>query len=719
MHKHDALRYRWPMRKIRRVAALGGFALLSLCFAGFAATATKRVPTHEDVWLMKRLGAPQVSPDGRRLVVPVAEPSYDENMQLSDLWLIDTAARHNTRRLTSTRRPEAGVTWSPDSRRIAFAAQRDNDDVPQVYSLDLDAGGEAQRITNLSGGARNPVFSNDGRYLAYVSVMFPDARDDAANKQMLEARRTRKANVRAYDGFPIRSWDRWLDERQVRVFVQPLDADGLPVGPARDLLFGSKLLSSPGFAGRQTDTGEELEVEFTPDDRAIVFAATTNRNAAAHSFTDSELFVVDLAGGEPRRITEGQHSWSRPRFTPDGRTLLALVDEQDGRNVYNQTRLAALAWPELGKPRIVTRGLDRPVGTYAIAPDSRTVYFTAEDSGSEKIFSVRTSGGKVRQVGNPEGTYTNLVIPRRATDTAIYSNWESASSPGEISLLTPQSDRSLTLTKFNATRSAQLDLPHLETFWFTSSRGKRIHSFVVRPPGFDPAKKYPLFVLIHGGPHAMWRDQFFIRWNYHLLAARGYVLLLTNYSGSTGFGEEFARSIQGDPLKGPADEINEAADAAIAKFGFIDGTRQCAGGASYGGHLSNWLQASTTRYKCLVSHAGLVNLESQWGTSDTIYGREVNMGGPPWDQAAVWREQNPIRFAAKFKTPVLVTIGENDFRVPLNNTLEYWSALQRMQVPSRLLVFPDENHWILKGENSRYFYDEVGTWLDRWLTPAR
>jgi dipeptidyl aminopeptidase/acylaminoacyl peptidase len=719
MHKHGALRYRWAMRKIRRAAALGGFALLSLCFAGAALAAPKRIPTHEDIWLMKRLGAPQVSPDGRRLVVPVVEPSYDENMQLSDLWLVDTAARHNTRRLTSTRRPEAGVTWSPDSRRIAFAAQRDSDDVPQVYSLDLDAGGEAQRLTHLSGGARNPVYSHDGRHLAYLSVMFPDARDDAANKQMLEARRTRKASVRVFDGFPIRSWDRWLDERQIRIFVQPLDADGMPAGPARDVLLGSKLLSSPGFAGRQTDTGEELDIEFTPDNRAIVFAATTNRNAAAYSFTDSELFVVDVAGGEPRRITKGQHSWSRPRFTPDGRTLLALVDGQDGKNVYNQTRIAALPWPYAGEPRIVTHDLDRPVGTYAVSPDSRTVYFTAEDSGHEKLYSVRTGGGKVRVVANADvGTYANITIPARATDTAIYSNWESAGSPGEISLISPNSARSLALTKFNAARASSLDLPRLESFWFTSSRGKRIHSFVVRPPGFDASKKYPLFVLIHGGPHAMWRDQFFIRWNYHLLAARGYVLLLTNYSGSTGFGEEFGRSIQGDPLKGPADEINEAADAAIARFGFIDGTRQCAGGASYGGHLSNWLQASTTRYKCLVSHAGLVNLESQWGTSDTIYGREVNMGGPPWDQAPVWREQNPIRFAAKFRTPVLVTIGENDYRVPLNNTLEYWSALQRMQVPSRLLVFPDENHWILKGENSRFFYDEVGGWLDRWLAPA-
>ncbi len=707
------------MKTIRRAAALGGFALLSLCFAGAAATAPKRIPTHEDIWLMKRVGAPQVSPDGRWIVVPVAEPSYDENTQLSDLWLIDTSARNSTRRLTSTRRPELGVTWSPDSHRIAFSAQRDGDDLPQVYSLDLEAGGEAQRVTNLSGGARNPVFSHDGRHLAYVSIMFPAARDDAANKQMVEARRTRKANVRIFDGFPIRSWDHWLDDRQVRIFVQALDADGQPAGPARDLLLGSKLSSSPGFAGRQTDTGEEIEIEFTPDSRAVVFAATTNRNAAAYSFTDSQLFVAALAGGEPRRLTEGQHSWSKPRFTPDGRTLLALIEEQDGKNVYNQTRLAALSWPEAGKPRIISSDLDRPVGTYAATPDSRTVYFTAEDSGNEKMYSVRTSGGRVQQLANSEGgTYTNLTIPERASSTTIYSNWESASSPGEISVLTPQSGRSLALTKFNATRSAQIDLPPIENFWFTSSRGKRIHSFVVRPPGFDSSKRYPLFVVIHGGPHGMWRDQFFIRWNYHLLAARGYVLLLTNYSGSTGFGEEFARSIQGDPLKGPADEINEAADAAIAKFSFIDGSRQCAGGASYGGHLSNWLQGSTTRYKCLVSHAGLVNLETQWGTSDTIYGREVNMGGPPWDQTAVWREQNPIRFAAKFKTPVLVTVGENDYRVPLNNTLEYWSALQRMQVPSRLLVFPDENHWILKGENSRFFYDEVGSWLDRWLAPV-
>ena len=693
-------------------------ALLMICVA--PAGAAKRVPAHEDIWLMKRVGAPLVSPDGRWIVVPVGEPSYDENTTLSDLWLIDTTARNSSRRLTSTRRAESGVAWSPDSRRIVFSAQRDGDDLPQIYSLDLAAGGEAQRLTSLSGGARGPVFSHDGRHLAFVSVMYPGARDDASNKEQIEARRNRKANARIFDGFPIRSWDHWLDERQVRIFVQPLDGDGLAAGPPRDLLVGTQLAASKGFAGRQTDTGEEIDVEFTPDNKSLIFAATTNRDAAAYAFTDSQLFIADLAGGEPRRLTTGNDQWSSPRFTPDGRTLLALVEAQDGKNVYNVTRLAGLSWPGSGQPAVITGRFDRSVSTFAVAPDSRTVYFTAEDGGHEPVYAVRTSGGSVEQVPGTDraGVYTHISIPARAQRTAMYAVWETASNPGEIAMLTPQGGNPVILTKFNAARLAQVDLPPIESFSFKSSRGKKIHSFVVRPPGFDPAKKYPLFVLIHGGPHTMYKDEFFIRWNYHLLAKPGYVMLLTNYTGSTGFGAELAQAIQGDPLKGPADEINEAADAAIAEFKFIDGTRQCAGGASYGGHLSNWLQGSTTRYKCLVSHAGLVNLESQWGTSDTIYSREVNLGGPPWEQAAVWREQNPIRYAAQFRTPVLVTVGENDFRVPLNNTLEYWSALQRMKVPSRLIVFPDENHWILKGEDSRLFYTEIGAWLDRWLKPT-
>jgi dipeptidyl aminopeptidase/acylaminoacyl peptidase len=703
------------MVNLRVIAA----SLLAVLWMGtaFAASAPKRGPEHEDIWLMKRVGAPKPSPDARWIVATVLDPAYDENAQYSDLWLIDATGSVPSRRLTSTRRAEAGVSWSPDSRRLVFSSQREDDAVPQIYLLDLSTPGDARRITEISGGARTPMFSPDGKHIAFTTLVYPDAADEAANKARIEERRKRKWNARIYDGFPIRNWDRWLDERQTHLAVVDLDEQGLVVGEPRNLLRGTRLAASRGFAGRQTDTSEELDSEFTPDSRALVFAATTNRDAAAYSFTDSQLFKVDIAGGEPVQLTRGGDGWASPRFTPDGQTLLALL-ERRSEFVYTATRLMAFTWPEVAEPRAVTEDFDRSVGSFAVTPDSRTIYFTAEDSGSEKLYSVRTSGGKpVTRFGVGRGSYSSVAIPEKATRLRVFATWESAASPAEIASIDPTSGATVSLSKFNAARVAQLDLPSVENFWFTSSRGKRIHSLVVRPPGFDSTKKYPLFVLIHGGPHSMWRDQFFIRWNYHLIASPGYVLLLTNYSGSTGFGEAFAQSIQGDPLKGPGDEVNEAADAAIKRYSFIDGGRQCAGGASYGGHLSNWLQASTTRYRCLVSHAGLVNLEAQWGTSDTIYSREVNMGGPPWEQGAVWREQNPIRYASKFKTPVLVTVGENDFRVPLNNTLEYWSALQRMRVPSRLIVFPDENHWILKGEDSRLFYSELEGWLGRWLTP--
>jgi len=384
---------------------------ITLTFTAAAAD-SKRAPTHEDIWLMKRVGAPQVSPDGRWIVVSVAEPAYDEQLSLSDLWLIDTAARHPSRRITSTRRPENGVVWSPDSERIVFSAQRDADETPQLYSLDLAHGGEAQRLTNLSGGARAPVFSHDGKRLAFLSIMYPQALDEAANKAAIEAHRARKANVRIFDGFPVRNWDRWLDERQVRIHVLDLDADGLAAGAPRDLLAGTRLAANPGFSGRQSDTGEELDMEFTPDGKSLIFTAATNRNAAAYAFTDSQLFIVDVQGSEPRQITTGADSWSHPRFTPDGRVLLALLEQQQGKSVYNQTRLATVSWSGAPNPHVISDGLDRAVNSFAVSPDSSVVYFTAEDAGNEKLYSTHLNGGVVQTLFEvAKGSYTNLVIP--------------------------------------------------------------------------------------------------------------------------------------------------------------------------------------------------------------------------------------------------------------------------------------------------------------------
>jgi dipeptidyl aminopeptidase/acylaminoacyl peptidase len=310
------------------------------------------------------------------------------------------------------------------------------------------------------------------------------------------------------------------------------------------------------------------------------------------------------------------------------------------------------------------------------------------------------------------GAYADLRIAENAP--VIVGRWSSSVNPAEIVRIDPAAKTHRNLTSINTELAASLDWQPPQHFWFTSSRGKQIHNMVVLPERFDRTKKYPLFVLMHGGPANMWTDSITLRWNYHLLAKPGYVVLMTNYTGSTGFGEKFAQDIQGDPLKGPAQEINEAADEALERFPFIDATRQFAGGASYGGHLANWMQATTTRYKALISHAGLASLESQWGTSDVIYHRELMNNGPLWESSPVWREQSPIRYAAQFRTPMMLSVGERDYRVPLNQTLEMWSALQRMQVPSKLLVWPEENHWILNPENSRFFYTQVAEWLARW-----
>ncbi|MGI8735411.1 MAG: prolyl oligopeptidase family serine peptidase [Pyrinomonadaceae bacterium] len=685
----------------------------SLCLS-LTVTAQTKVPlSHEAMWAMKRVGAPNPSPNGKWTVFSLIEPAYDEKDQVSDLWIVPTDGSAKPRRLTFSKGSESGVAWSHNSRRIAFSAKREGDEVNQIYVLDVVDGGEAVRVTSLSTGARSPQWRPDGTALLFISSVYPGAPDDEANKKIAAERKAQKYRARVYEKFPIRNWDKWVEDTQSHLFVQ----DAQPGARAKDLLAGTKLVNERGFAGRVTDSAEELDAIWTPAGDEIIFVASTNRDAAAYANSNNSLFKVSAKGGEPVRLTAGGDSFGRPTFRPDGKALYATFENRTDKKVYHLDRLAKFNWPSLGSADILTAHWDRSVGAFAFSPDSRSIYLTAEEAGNEKVFTIPADGGEARlAMEMTRGAYTNLKIPAKASSTILVASWESATNPPEVFRLDLKSKTQHPLTAFNAEPVAKIDWQPLRHFWFTSKGGKRIHNMIALPPNFDEHKKYPLLVVMHGGPHSMWRDNWGPRWNYFMLSRPGYVVLLTNYSGSTGFGEAFAQSIQGDPFKGPGNEINEAADEAIRLYGFVDESRQAAAGASYGGHLANWMQATTTRYKTLVSHAGLINLESQWGTSDTIYSREVSNGGPVWEQAATWREQNPIRLAANFKTPILLSVGENDFRVPLNQTLENWSVLQRLRIPSKLIVWPDENHWILKGENSRYWYQELHGWLQKYLS---
>ena len=684
--------------------------VLLVAFGGGGAFAQgKQALTHELLWSFQRVGAPMASPDGKWVVFSVNEVNYDSSKDVNDLWIVAADGSSKPRRLTSNKSGESGPSWSADSTKLAFAAKRDDDEVAQIYVLDVALGGEAQRVTDAPTAASAPKWSPDSQRIVFQAAMWPSATDEETNRKAVQDKKNAKSKVRVYERFPIRNFDRWIDEARTHLFVVDVTGDR----KSRSLFASSKLAGLPGY------DGNALGAAWAPGGQSIVFAAADKADAGARAMVVSSLWHVPLAGGEPVRL--GADGWDAggPEFSPDGKTI--CFNGTDGKPaVYAVARLGCAAWPMTPQSavRTMAKELDRPVGTWAFTPDSRTIYFTAEDAGHERIYAVPAAGGSATLVIDaPQGVYTGLDIPSRAGSTILFANWESAVNPLEIVRIDPATKKRDFLTSVNSGKAESIDWRPLRDFWFTGRDGRRIHSFVALPPNFDETKKYPLFVLMHGGFASSWRDSISYRWNYHLLAHPGFVLVATDYRGSTGYGEKFSLDILGDPLKGPADDINDAADEAIKRFPFIDGTRQAAGGASYGGHLANWMEGTTTRYKAIISHAGLATLDMQWGMSDGIYHRELMMGGPYWENPRKWIEQSPLAKAGQFKTPMLLSVGDNDFRVPMGNTLTMYSALQRMNVPSKLLVWPDENHWILKGENSRVFYREVRAWLEKYVAP--
>jgi dipeptidyl aminopeptidase/acylaminoacyl peptidase len=660
--------------------------------------------THERLWSFNRVGAPMPSPDGRHVVFSVSEPHYDPDKEVSDLWTVPADGSAPPRRITATKGGESGVAWSPDSTRIAFAARRDGDEVGQIYVLDLSRGGEAQRVTNAPTAATNPVWSPDGTRLLFQAAMWPEATDEESNRKAAQARKDSPSKVRIYSAFPNRAFDKWLDESKAHLWVVDVEGDR----SARSLLAGTALSALPGF-----DAGSANAV-WTPDGAEIVFSASTNRHESARAPTVTSLWRVAAAGGEPETMGGDRLDISAARFSPDGATL-CFTARDTSPALYHLLQLTCVN-AEQGSLRVLTRDLDRAVGSWAFSPDGSTVYFTAEDGGHEHVYTVPVGGGQARRTAEAsEGVYTSLGVAGPSSAPLLVANWESAVRPAEIVRIDPETGARTFLTSFNTAAAEATAWQPVREFWFTGRNGRRIRTLMTLPAGFDESKKYPLFVLMHGGHASSWRDQISYRWNYHMLTQPGFVLIATDYRGSTGYGEQFTRDIERDPLAGPADDINDAADEAIRQFPFIDGTRQAAGGASYGGHLANWMAVTTDRYKALVSHAGLATLDMQWGTSDVIHHREVMMGGPFWEDTDAWLAQSPLAKAGHMRTPILFSIGELDYRVPIGNTLAMYAAAQRMNVPSRLLVWPDENHWILKGENSKVFYREVREWLEKHL----
>src|SRR6185436_14617847 len=451
--------------------------------------------THEDVWMMKRVGAPVVSPDGKWAVFSVTEPSYDDSKSINDLWIVPTDGSSAPRRLTNSKGGESGVEWSPDGRRIAFSARREDDSTAQIYVMNIAEGGEASRVTNAATGASSPHWRPDGRAILFSTMIYPGALTDSANRSAAAEHRARKYNARVFESSPIRIWDHWLDDRKPSLWIQPLD----PGAPARDLLAGTQLVKQIGFGGQLGNAGESISATGMPDGNAVVFAATSNRNEWTYKDVVTGLYYIRTSGGEPLKMTTDNSDYGSPKMSPDGKRFYATMQPTDSKTFHNQRLVMWTMGQMESTSKLVAGGPELSIGDFEITPDSKTILFTAENQGFVKLYRVPATGGETREVGTMKaGAYGGLNVGGSAAPVVV-TTWQSAVHPPEVGRIDLNTGKWTPLSHFTDDRVAQINFQPLREFWFNNSRGERVHSFYALPPNFDSTKKYPLFVLIHGG----------------------------------------------------------------------------------------------------------------------------------------------------------------------------------------------------------------------------
>ncbi|MCG6924432.1 MAG: S9 family peptidase [Acidobacteria bacterium] len=670
------------VRPATRLAAAAALAALPAAAVAGPFTAT-------EMMRLKRLSEPQVSPDGTRVVFVQTEVDLAANAKQSDLWMVPVAGGE-PRRLTGSPVSESRPRWSPDGRRIAFVAPSDGK--PQIHLLDL-AGGEPQAATAFAGGVSSVSWIDDGRLLVRAEVFPACGADDACNGERLEALE-RPSSARAYDSLLYRHWDTWEDGRREHLFAVTLaDGQATDLTPGPDEVPPFSLGGPDGFA-------------VSPDGQEVCFSRKEEKTAAWS--TNGDVWVVPSAGGQPRRVAHGPGDEGGCQYSPDGRLLAWRMQERDG---YESDRWQLLVMDRAsGDVRNLTAGFDRQVDSFTFAPDSRTLYLTAEDQGQGRVFTVPVSGGAVTRVLEG-GSFGDLsVLPGGKTIVATHTTF---TQPTEIVRLGADGRAVARVTRVNDATLAPFRLRPGESVTYAGAGGQEVQAWVVKPPGFDPAKKYPLVVLIHGGPQGAWSNGWSYRWNPQAYAAAGYVVFMPNPTGSIGWGQAFTDAIRGDWGGKVYEDIMKGTDYAES-LPYVDATRTVAAGASFGGYMVDWIAGHTDRFRALVTHDGVFDVVSMYGSTEELWFPEWDLEGTYWTNAETYARWNPRAFVTSFKTPTLVVHGERDYRVPVEQGLAMFTALQRQGVPSRLLVFPDENHWVLKPANSVRWHEEVLGWLDRW-----
>jgi len=710
--------------------------LLCCSVCGFAQN--KRPFTFEDMMQLKRIGEPSVSPDGKWVAFSAVDVNLEANTKTTHLWIVPIAGGE-ARRLTPDTGPgEDRVRFAPDGKFVIFESSRDGGSQIWMQPFDTASGtltDEPGRLTYLSTEASGAIWSPDGKNILFVSSVYPDCKDDACNKQRDDEKAKSKVKAKIFTQLMFRHWNRYFDGKYSHLFIAEVACatsswshryTGQCVeAPPRDLTPGAH--DVPPFS-----LGGQDQYSFSPDGQEVAY--TSNIDEVQATSTNSDIFIVPVTGGTPKKITTNPGSDSTPLYSPDGKYIAYRSQLRGG---YESDRFRLMLYERAtGKITDLTPNFDRWVDSMAWSPDSKTIYFTAENAGENPIYKIDVTAANAwpqelvagfndSPTPTPDGKA--LVFDRMSVmaPNEIYSaplqfpQCRIEPPPNSYSVANCLLSHAQPLTKVNDPVLSQVRMQPLESYWFEGAHKEKVQGFVVKPPNFDANKEYPVKFLIHGGPQGAWGDDWSYRWNPELFAANGYVIVMINFHGSTGYGQKFIDAINGNWGGAPYQDLMLGLDYAEKTYPYIDKERECALGASYGGYAINWIEGHTARFKCLVSHDGMFNTESAYGTTEELWFNEWEFKGTPWTNRELYRKWSPHLSAANFKTPILVVHGQLDYRLDVSEGFQLFTTVQRLGIPSKMLYFPDEGHWVLKPQNSRLWYQTVNDWVDEWTSAPK
>ncbi len=674
-------------------------ALICLYSPVSNAGATRPFTVH-DMVAMERVGDVKPSPDGSRVTLTLRTIDLETNGSHTDVWMAQTDGS-GSRQLTSHTAGDFSARWANDT-TLYFLSTRSGS--VQVWRLSLE-GGEAIQVTDLPLDVESLVVGPDATALFLGLKVFPDCEDSIpCTVERLEAEEARKTTGMIFDSILVRHWDTWKDGRRNHLFAVNLDESGATAGKAIDLM-----------AGMDTDCptipwGGDDDYTVTPDGLTVVFTAKNADGAEEAWTTNWDLWAVPTNGAEaPRNLTIANTAWdTAPAFSPDGKTLAYLAMVRPNFEA-DRLRVMLMDWAS-GETHTLTEKWDRSPRGLRWSPDGARIFASADHVGNHSIFEIDPKTGYVQAL---ETRHTNT-NPHPLADGRLLFSQDSLTAPAEIFVRPAGGGNALQITHFNDKRLAELEFGEYSQFSFIGAHGDEVWGYLIRPVDFEPGKKYPLAFLIHGGPQGSFDDHWHYRWNPQIYAAHGYAMVMIDFHGSTGYGQAFTDAIRGDWGGAPYEDLMKGLDDVLSRHPWIDSDRMAALGASYGGFMVNWIQGQTDRFAALVSHDGNLDEYMAYFDTEELWFPEWEHGGTPWENPEGYRKHSPVNHVANFKTPELVIHGALDYRVVDTQGLAMFNALQRMGVPSRLLYYPDENHWVLKPLNSIQWHEIVLDWIDRW-----